>query len=320
MKYSDYKFRSHMVGQIISVPKPLTERQSQTLIDYRLRAKGEGRPLTEKQEQTWHQLEAKLIDSKKYQLTAGAKAKLEEIVFYDQWGRMSILEAKEMDKGILAEKQSRDIISRLEGKLYTSDDERRTNDWVTGRRDIKSDDIIIDIKSTWDFVSFQKKKVDTYNDIYLRQLDCYMELWDIPVARLAHVLVNTPFRLIEDEIRRQSWKKMMMDHEGNIYDDNISDVVAIVSDHIFDRQYLDYYCNGLPQEANELLDPKEQWYGSNMVELKWFKDFVEIPEKERVIYVDHELQKERLEQRNECIKIAREYMNQSIHKQEKKAA
>jgi hypothetical protein len=147
-----------------------------------------------------------------------------------------------------------------------------------------------------------------------------MELWDIPVARLAHVLVNTPFRLIEDEIKRQSWKKMMMDHEGNVYDENIPDVVAIVADHIFDRQYLEYYINGLPQEANELLDPKEQWYGSSMVELKWFKDFVEIPEKDRVIYVDHELQTERLEQRNECIKIAREYMNQSISKQEKQAA
>jgi hypothetical protein len=309
-----------MVGKIVSVPKPLTERQQQMLVDYRLRAQGEGRPLTKKQEEAWHQLESKLIDSQQYKLTSGAMKELEEIVFYDMWGRMKILEAKEMDKGILAEKQSRDILSRLEGVRYVSDDERKTNDWVTGKRDIKSDDIIIDIKSTWDFVSFSSKKIDAYNEIYLRQLDCYMELWDIPVARLAHVLVNTPFRLIEDEIKRQSWKKMMMDHEGNVYDENIPDVVAIVADHIFDRQYLEYYINGLPQEANELLDPKEQWYGSSMVELKWFKDFVEIPEKDRVIYVDHELQSERLEQRNECIKIAREYMNQSIINQEKQAA
>jgi hypothetical protein len=309
-----------MVGKIVSVPKPLTERQQQMLVDYRLRAQGEGRPLTKKQEEAWHQLESKLIDSQQYKLTSGAMKELEEIVFYDMWGRMKILEAKEMDKGILAEKQSRDILSRLEGVRYVSDDERKTNDWVTGKRDIKSDDIIIDIKSTWDFVSFSSKKIDAYNEIYLRQLDCYMELWDIPVARLAHVLVNTPFRLIEDEIKRQSWKKMMMDHEGNVYDENIPDVVAIVADHIFDRQYLEYYVNGLPQEANELLDPKEQWYGSSMVELKWFGDFVEIPEKDRVIYVDHELQPERLEQRNESIKIAREYMNQSISKQEKQAA
>ena len=46
MDFSNYIFRSHMVGNIISVPKPLTPNQSETLADYRKRQAGEGRPLT----------------------------------------------------------------------------------------------------------------------------------------------------------------------------------------------------------------------------------------------------------------------------------
>ena len=66
MNFDNYIFRSHMVGNIISVPKPLTPNQVETLEDYRKRVKGEGRPLTDNKVKTWHSLEHKHNESQTY--------------------------------------------------------------------------------------------------------------------------------------------------------------------------------------------------------------------------------------------------------------
>ena len=69
MDFSNYTFRSHMVGQIISVPKPLTGKQLETLSAYRKKDK----PLTDNQKKDLVSLEFKHNESKVYKLTDGAK-------------------------------------------------------------------------------------------------------------------------------------------------------------------------------------------------------------------------------------------------------
>ncbi len=68
MNFDNHIFRSHSVGTIVNVPKPLTANQAETLADYRKRANGEGRPLTDNQKKTWHSLEHKYNQSQTYSL------------------------------------------------------------------------------------------------------------------------------------------------------------------------------------------------------------------------------------------------------------
>ncbi len=293
MDFSNYKFRSHWVGNIISVPKPLTKDQSDTLDAYRLRSSGDGKPLTENQQKTLIELEYKELKSKEYGLTEGQKKLLNELYFYEKYNRRKDLDIKFFKKGLEVEKSARDLLSKITGLYLTHNPENKKNEWVTGVTDVlPANGIIIDIKSAWSFESYSKILQDSANEVYLRQLDCYMELWQCNTSLLCHVLIDTPFQIVNDEIRRQAYKYNWTDFEGDIKKEFIRDVVDLVSNHIYSRESLE---NFVHESVN--------------LNIEWFKDFVEVPESERVHMITHDFKPERIEQRNECIKIARDYLN-----------
>jgi hypothetical protein len=119
-----------------------------------------------------------------------------------------------------------------------------------------------------------------------------MDLWNIKDSLLVHVLVDTPFNLIDDEIKRLDWKYNISDFNGDIRDEFIGDVVDLVQNHIFTRKGLEDYC-----------------LESSNVHIEWFDNFIELGDDQRIHMISHSYENERIEQRNECIKIARQYMN-----------
>jgi hypothetical protein len=292
MDFSNYKFRCHYQGSLVSVPKPLTDNQSETLTAYRERINGGGKPLTEKQTTDWHSLETKLAESKVFKLNETAKKLCTEIVFNEKHGRKLTLENKYFDKGLLAEKDSRDLLSDVLGIMLIADESRKENDWVIGKRDIDNKDVIIDLKSTFSFDTFNKHLLESSEEYYFRQLDSYMDLWDIKESLLAFTLVDTPFSLIEDEIKRASYKKSLLTFDGEVKDENIDDVKKIVCQHIFTEKGIQDFCQQ-----------------SGSIHIEWFDDFKEIPKSERVHLVPHSFDKIRIEQRNECLKLCREFMD-----------
>ena len=292
MDFSNYIFRSHYMGDLVSVPKPLTDNQTETLLAYRERINGVGKQLTEKQKEDWHSLEYKLSESKKFSLTETAKNMCTNIVFHEKQGRNFKLETKYFDKGLETEKQGRDLISLVTGLKLTSDDERKTNSWVTGKRDIKHDDIIIDNKACFDFNTFNKHLLESKHEYYKRQLDNYMELWNINNSVIAYTLIDTPFKIINDEIRRKDWSKNILTIEGDVKDECIDEVVDLVQNHIYTRQGLEEFCQ---QSSN--------------VRIEWFINFKEMKPVDRVHFVTHSFDKVRIEQRNECLRLCRDFMN-----------
>lgn len=286
MDFSKEIFRAHMVGKIVDVPKTLTVNQNETLLAYREKPK-----LTEKQQKTLMRLEVKLLDSKKYSLSDSTKKLLNQYVFYKKTGRKNILEAKYLEKGIVKEKEARDLMSQVLGKMLVKDDERKCNEWVSGARDIMESDVILDIKNAWSFESFNNLLIDKENELYLRQMDTYMDLWGIKESIVCHVLVDTPHNLVNDEIRRLSYKDDIMTIEGDIMDSSIPQVKNLISNSIFTRKGLEEFCH---QSTNVMIE--------------WFDDFIEVPINERIHMIPHSFDPIRIEQRNECIKLAREYM------------
>jgi hypothetical protein len=287
MDFSKYIFRSHYQGSLVSVPKPLTENQMSTLLKYREKEK-----LTPNQKNDWHDLEVKLNNSNKYTLSETAKNLLSNIVFYEKQSRNFILENKYFDKGIEVEKQGRDLVSKILGIKLTADEERKQNDWVNGKRDVKNNDLIIDNKACFSFETFNKHLLEKSHEYYFRQLDCYMDLWNIKDSLLAFTLVDTPFKLINDEIRREDWKKDILTIEGDIKEEKIPFVVNLIQNHIYTREKLEEYC-----------------HQSQNVKIEWFINFKEIPIKERVHFVSHSFDKARIEQRNESLTLCRQFMS-----------
>lgn len=292
MDFSKYKFRCHYQGNLVSVPKPLSESNTLKLSQYRERNSGIGKPLTENQRNDLIELEYKFLMSTKYELSTTAKKTLTEIVFSEKFGRRYQMENKYFEKGSFVEKESRDLLSDVLGIRLTADKERKSNDWVNGERDIKNSKVIIDIKSTYDFVTFSKHIIDSEEEHYFRQLDCYMELWDIKDSLLAFVLTDTPIDILNREITNTNYKKKLIDENGNAFDAKIPELKRIVENHIFSRQRLEEFC-----------------HQSGTIRLEWFNDFKEISIKDRVHLVPHQFDKIRIEQRNECLKLCREFMN-----------
>ena len=83
-----------------------------------------------------------------------------------------------------------------------------------------------------------------------------------------------------------------IDNAGNVPDSRIPEVKKIINDHIFTRKSLEKFCNE-----------------SSTIHIEWFNDFIEIPIQDRVHLVPHSFDKVRIKQRNECLKLAREFLN-----------
>ena len=291
MNFSNYKFRAHSIGNIMAgLPKPLTERQQETFEAYTERKNGIGKALTDKQLSDW----GSLYDKKnaKPKLTDGAKTYLEKLVWEEITGKREEIKSKYLDKGIMAEEKSITLYSKVTDKIFFKNSERKTNQFFTGEVD-NAQGKIRDIKTSWSFSSFPIREKVIPNKMYEWQLDVYMDLWDIPESELIYCLVDTPNKLINDELRRMDWEHDIIDGNGDIRDDKRDLVVESVSNLIYTYEGLEEFC-----------------HQSTSIKLDWFEDkFKEIPEEIRVKVFEHNYCEERNSQLKTMVGLAREYMN-----------
>ncbi len=136
-----------------------------------------------------------------------------------KYGRTRSFSTKFMEKGTLAEEDSIDLYSLVKGAFFAKNKEQISNDFFVGMPDlfegtiIQSADVIIDIKTSWDIFTFYETLLKPLNKIYYWQLQAYMDLTGAKSAKLSYCLVNTPFKLMEDEKRKLMWKMGVIDEE-----------------------------------------------------------------------------------------------------------
>lgn len=124
-----------------------------------------------------------------------------------KYGLKKDIKSKYIEKGLMAEDDAITFYSAYYDDFYHKNTERFNNEYVTGEPDIISNDLIIDIKTSWDASTFPFKfKKEPINKAYFYQLQCYMWLTGIKKAKIAYVLIDTPAQLVEDEKRRLSWQ------------------------------------------------------------------------------------------------------------------
>jgi hypothetical protein len=177
-------------------------------------------------------------------LSKTAKTHLIQVYTNAIWGVEKDLTTKQMDKGIIGEEEGITLLSRVDGKMYVKNDERKENEWISGHADVLDAEEVVDIKLSWDAFTFMANLADDVNDMYFYQLQGYMALWGLNRARIAYCLVDTPesirnaekYRLLTkmDVISEESpafkvaWEKM----ERNMIFDHIDPNLRVICHYV----------------------------------------------------------------------------------------
>ena len=132
---------------------------------------------------------------------AGAKTYAEEWFISQLTGKKKRIDSKYLKSGIEREPDSIKRASKHFGVELVKNELQLENAFFTGEFDTKTNDTIIDVKSSWDAFTFPffMKKPD---EKYVRQLQIYLALTGFEKASLVYCLENGT----EDMVESLSWK------------------------------------------------------------------------------------------------------------------
>lgn len=131
----------------------------------------------------------------------------ELIKIYNQvvYGRKTDITTKQMDKGIVCEPASVQLVSLVEGKMYFKNEDRLENEWFCGHPDIfigdnvQNAEEISDLKTSWSMDTFMPKLIETVDRSYEAQLNCYYSLTGAKCGHLFYTLVSATPEMVEEE-------------------------------------------------------------------------------------------------------------------------
>jgi len=117
----------------------------------------------------------------------------------DYYNYRSELTNKYVLKGIHQEQDSIDLLNLVRVEGYTKNEKRVDNEWLSGCCDILTDELIIDVKSSWSLDTFPSTHYELKDlNLYEWQGRAYMWLYDVPRFQLCYVMVSTQGDLLSD--------------------------------------------------------------------------------------------------------------------------
>ena len=140
--------------------------------------------------------------SKSQQLSETAKTML--VTWYKEqlYNRKKEIQSKYLTKGNDCEDASIDYLNQLYGTTYKKNEQFYNNNFIHGTPDIISDEIIIDIKNSWDFTTFPLFSKELPTKDYYWQLQGYMWMTARKNGSIIYTLMDLPAEQIEQEYRR----------------------------------------------------------------------------------------------------------------------
>lgn len=134
-------------------------------------------------------------------LSKTAQRHLLDIYIAEKYGRKRDVQTKQMKKGVEVEDDSIKLLNEYWGTNYSKNQDRFTNEYITGHPDIIEDNKVVDIKSSYDLWTFMSNLPDKLDSLYYWQLQSYLWLTGKEIGHIAYCLSNTPFGIIEQEKR-----------------------------------------------------------------------------------------------------------------------
>ena len=199
-------------------------------------------------------------------------------------GRTSEIKSKYLEKGTHNESEAIQMVNRVLGLNLEKNHARLYNEYLTGECDCIDSTRVYDIKNSWDIFTFQESKVKLNPD-YEWQGRCYMELYDRNEFWLIYCLTDTPFWLVEKEL------KYMMNEVGDIED--AWKAYQKITNSVYTK---DRFISMVEMQQAFVRDYK--------IEDK----FIEIPEKERVFVFKIQRDSTKTELLYSRIKEARQFL------------
>lgn len=283
MNFHEWKFRASQMGQLMAgVKDSLTDKQKETLAG--LLTKQANGNITNRQSITLGGLIAKR--DAKPKLLKTATNLLDDIFQETVFGRSKELKNKYLEKGVSQEEKSLTLYTQVTGELLTKNEDQFANDWFTGTPD-NTEGLIRDIKTSWDYSTFPMHDEEIKNKAYLCQLNVYMDLVGLDKAELVYCLVDTPFNLVDDELRKVGW------NIGVTSTDSIPTELKVetVQNLIYTEEGLIDYC-----------------HQSSDIELNWFTGFKEIRPENRIKIFDTYKDGKLLGQMRTQVQLGRDYL------------
>ena len=145
-------------------------------------------------------------------LSQTAKTYLKELVLEEKFGIKKEFSSRYTDKGNTQEDLAIEMASQVLNLPFAlKNTEYFENEFIKGTPDLVLEDEIVDIKCSWDGTTFPWFEDELPNKDYFWQLVGYCWLTGRKKARVVYCLVDTPEDIVQDEIRRTSWKKFEID-------------------------------------------------------------------------------------------------------------
>jgi len=147
-------------------------------------------------------------------LSQTTKTYLQELAIEEVFGIRKEFSSRYTDKGNEVEDLSialcNDVLDI--GFIYKNE-EHFTNDWITGTPDVNTNEILLDVKSSYDATTFPFFDTKLINKSYFYQMHGYMWLTGKEESLLCYCLIDTPLQIVEDEIRREHWKASLIEED-----------------------------------------------------------------------------------------------------------
>ena len=134
----------------------------------------------------------------KNEVGATAKSYIKQVAKENFYGYRSEINNKYIQKGLMQEQDSIDLLNTVRFEGYEKNTVRMVNEVMTGECDIITNDSIIDIKTSWSLDTFPVMAEDGYDALYEWQLRAYMMLYDRPKAELIYCMVTTSNELLNE--------------------------------------------------------------------------------------------------------------------------
>lgn len=260
----------------------LTAKQSEELQKLLDRESGNGKPLTDNQKEKLKELIAKR--DAKPELSTGAKTYCKKWLKNKLYGRREEIKSKYIRKGNKCEEDGFTLMALhvIKDMVYKNT-ERRSNEWLEGECDLYHNNIVYDNKASWSLETFPMFDFEVTNDEYAKQLNGYAWLWDAEKAVLCYTLIDTPDEEIEQAI------KWVSDHDERY---KIVERMVYTKDN-FERLKSLHFDNATRNT------------------------FIEIPEEERVVKFDIDIDLSMREKLKTNVELCREYIYELLIKKQK---
>jgi len=172
------------------------------------------------------------------ELSETCKTYLKEWIIENKYGRKKEFSSKQTEKGNITEHDGFDVIQNVlyPGVFIPKNKQYYEDDYKCGTPDVIVNDTLIDNKSSYTIFTFPFAENEISNKDYIYQGHTYMDLTGKKKFKLCYTLNDTPFHIVEGELK--SWC-----YKNNVHLDEMPEKTAyeIIKNHIYTKEGLKIY-------------------------------------------------------------------------------